>query len=59
VSIAGHITTGVASKLSRDQRLGQERVILIGLSSKETIMNETKESHRIADLAVSRGIKAS
>jgi len=37
VSIAaGHITTGVASKLSRDQRLGQERVILVGLSSKET-----------------------
>src|SRR5215470_9559509 len=33
---SSHITTCVASKLPRNQRLEQERAILIGLSNKET-----------------------
>jgi hypothetical protein len=34
--VASHITTAVASKLPRNQRLSQKRAILIGRSNEET-----------------------
>jgi hypothetical protein len=39
---ANHVTAGVASKLPRNRRLRQERVILIDLSTRRAIMNENE-----------------